>query len=333
MPDYKEIIYEKKRGGVLITLNRPEAMNAISRTLIKELHQALDDVEADPEIRAVIVTGAGRAFSAGMDQGKTASGRRRDLHWPYGIPTGQSAAEVIDSWRSESRNFMRLWEFPKPIIGAINGWAMGAGSWFALFTHITIASENPNFMRLGEFPKPIIGAINGWAMGAGSWFALFTHITIASENAVFAQPEVRHGSNTSFMWTLLGGFKNALRYGLTGDHIDAQEALRIGLVVKVVPADQLLDECFKIVERIAKVPPETVKINLQVATLGLDMMGLSDALTYDKQMSAPAHIMLREELRKPLDDARANKGIREYLQLRDGPFQPEPFGPRSKKKQ
>jgi enoyl-CoA hydratase/carnithine racemase len=291
MAEYKEIIYEKQRGGVLITLNRPEAMNAISRNLIKELHAALDEVEADPEIRAVVFTGAGRAFSAGMDQGKTASGRRRDLHWPYGIPTGQSAAEVIDSWRSESRNFMRLW----------------------------------------EFPKPIIGAINGWAMGAGSWFALFTHITIASENAVFAQPEVRHGSNTSFMWTLLGGFKNALRYGLTGDHIDAQEALRIGLVVKVVPADKLLDECFSIVERIAHIPPETVKINLQVATMGLQMMGLRDALTLDNQLSAPAHVMLREELRRPLDDARFNEGTKKYLMLRDGPFQPEPFGPRSKK--
>jgi enoyl-CoA hydratase len=291
MAEYKEIIYEKQRGGVLITLNRPEAMNAISRNLIKELHGALDEIEADPEIRAVVVTGAGRAFSAGMDQGKTASGRRRDLHWPYGIPTGQSAAEVIDSWRSESRNFMRLW----------------------------------------EFPKPIIGAINGWAMGAGSWFALFTHITIASENAVFAQPEVRHGSNTSFMWTLLGGFKNALRYGLTGDHIDAQEALRIGLVVKVVPADQLLDECFSIVERIAHIPPETVKINLQIATMGLHMMGLRDALTLDNQLSAPAHVMLREELRRPLDEARFTQGTKAYLQLRDGPFQPEPFGPRSKK--
>jgi len=293
MSDYKEIIYEKKRGGVLITLNRPEAMNAISRTLIQELHQALDEVEADPEIRAVVITGAGRAFSAGMDQGKTAGGRRRDLHWPYGIPTGQSAAEVIDSWRSESRNFMRLW----------------------------------------EFPKPIIGAINGWAMGAGSWFALFTHITIASENAVFAQTEVRHGSNTSFMWTHLAGFKNALRYGLTGDHIDAQEALRMGLVAKVVPADQLIDECFSIVERIAHVPPETVKINLHIATMGLQMMGLRDALLLANQLSAPAHVMLREEFRRPLDDARFNKVTKEYLMLRDGPFQPEPFGPRSKKRQ
>src|SRR4029077_18517649 len=166
MADYKEILYEKQRAGVLITLNRPEAMNAISRNLIKELHTALDEVEADPEIRAVVVTGAGRAFSAGMDQGKTASGRRRDLHWPYGVPTGQSAAEVIDSWRSESRNFM----------------------W------------------LCEFPNPIIRAINAWPLGDGSWFALFTHIAIASENAVFAQPEARQGSNTSLMWTLHGGF-------------------------------------------------------------------------------------------------------------------------------
>jgi enoyl-CoA hydratase len=291
MSDYKEILYEKKRGGVLITLNRPEAMNAISRNMIGELHHALDQVEEDRDIRAVVLTGAGRAFSAGMDQGNR-PGRRRDLHWPYGIPTGQSAAEVIDSWRVDSRNFRRLW----------------------------------------EFGKPIIGAINGWAMGAGSWLSLFTHITIAADNAVFAQPEVRHGSNTSFMWTLLGGFKNALRYGLTGDHIDAQEALRIGLVAQVVPAEKLIDEAFNLVERIARVPPETVKINLQIATMGMDMMGLRDALTLDNQLSAPAHVMLREELRKPLDDARANKGIREYLQMRDGPFQPEPFGPRSKKK-
>jgi len=141
-----------------------------------------------------------------------------------------------------------------------------------------------------EFGKPIIGAIKAgqWAQDRGSHSSLTS--LLASENAVFAQPEVRHGSNTSFMWTLLGGYKNALRYSLTGDHIDAQEALRIGLVVKVVPPDQLIDECFKIVERIAHVPPETVKINLQVATIGLDMMGLRDALTYDKQMSAPAHI-------------------------------------------
>lgn len=291
MAEYKEILYEKRRKGVLITLNRPEAMNAISRSLLKELHHALDEAEADPDIRAIVLTGAGRAFSAGMDQG-TSTGRRRDIQWPYGIPTGMSAADLINYWLVDDVKILHIWE-------------------------------------LG---KPVIGAINGWAMGAGAWLALFTHITIASDNAVFAQPEVRHGSNTSFMWTLLGGFKNALRYGLTGDHIDAQEALRIGLVNQVVPADQLLEECFSLVERIARVPPETVKINLHVATMGLQMMGLRDALLMDAQLSAPTHVMLREELRRPLDDARFKEGVKAYLKLRDGPFQPEPFGPRSRKK-
>jgi enoyl-CoA hydratase/carnithine racemase len=125
------------------------------------------------------------------------------------------------------------------------------------------------------------------------------------------------------MWTLLAGFKNALRYGLTGDHIDASEALRIGLVNKVVPPDQLLEECFSIVERIARVPPETVKINLAISSMGLQMMGLRDALSLDFELSVPAHMMLREEFRRPLDEARFNQGTKAYLQLRDGPFQPE----------
>jgi enoyl-CoA hydratase/carnithine racemase len=291
MAEYKEILYEKQRGGVLITMNRPEALNAITRPMLKELHHSLNEAEADPEIRAIVLTGAGRAFSSGFDQANT-SGRRRDMQWPYGMPTGMSAADLMNYW----------------------------------------SVDDAKLLHILELTKPVIGAIRGWAMGGGCWLALFTHITIAADDAVFAQPEVRHGSNTSFMWTLLAGFKNALRYSLVGDHIDANEALRIGLVNKVVPADQLLEECFSIVERIAHVPPETVKINLQIAIMGLQMMGLRDALRMDETLSVPAHMMLREEFRRPLDEARANQGTKAYLQLRDGPFQPEPFGPRSKKR-
>ena len=291
MSDYKEIIYEKKRNGVLITLNRPEAVNAITRPMLRELHNALDDAEADPEIRAIVLTGAGRGFSSGFDQATT-TGRRRDIQWPYGIQTGMSAADLMNYW----------------------------------------SADDVKLIRIFEMTKPVIGAVRGWAMGGGCWLALYTHITIAAEDAVFAQPEVRHGSNTSFMWTLLTGFKNALRYGLVGDHIDAQEALRIGLVNKVVPVDQLLEECFSLVERIARVPPETVKINLAISTLGLQMMGFRDALLLDSELSVAAHMMLNEEFRRPLDEARATQGTKAYLQLRDGPFQPEPFGPRAKKK-
>ncbi|HTN70255.1 MAG TPA: enoyl-CoA hydratase/isomerase family protein [Methylomirabilota bacterium] len=291
MPDYKEILYEKQRSGVLITLNRPEALNAITRPMLKELHQALDEAEADPEIRAIVLTGAGRAFSSGFDQRST-GGRRRDMQWPQGMPTDMSTADLLNYWRVDDAKLLHIF----------------------------------------ELTKPVIGAVRGWAMGGGCWLALFTHITIAAEDAVFAQPEVRHGSNSSFMWTLLAGFKNAIRYSLVGDHIDAPEALRIGLVNKVVPVDRLLEECFSIVERIAHVPPETVKINLAISTMGLHMMGFRDALLMDSELSVAAHMMLNEEFRRPLDEARATQGTKAYLQLRDGPFQPEPFGPRSKKK-
>jgi enoyl-CoA hydratase/carnithine racemase len=291
MSEYKEILYEKQRSGVLITLNRPEALNAITRPMLKELHNALDEAEADPEIRAIVLTGAGRAFSSGFDQRST-GGRRRDMQWPQGMPTDMSTADLLNYWRV----------------------------------------DDAKLLHILELTKPVIGAVRGWAMGGGCWLALFTHITIAADDAVFAQPEVRHGSNSSFMWTLLAGFKNAIRYSLVGDHIDAPEALRIGLVNKVVPADKLLEECFSIVERIAHVPPETVKINLAISTMGLNMMGFRDALLMDSELSVAAHMMLNEEFRRPLDEVRATEGTKAYLQRRDGPFQPEPFGPRSKKK-
>ena len=237
------------------------------------------------------MTGAGRAFSSGYD----IAGGRAQTVWPYGIPEGSSVAELLDGWRER---------------------------------------DKPNkFLHLWELTKPVIAAVNGWCMGGGSWYALFSHMTYASEAAVFSQPEVRMISNTSFIWVLNAGYKNALRYSLTGDHIDAQEALRIGIVNQVVPADQLIDHCFKIVERIALVSPETVKINLYVATMGLEMMGLRNALVLNGELSAMAHSSRREDVLKPLDEARASGGMRSFLQLRDGPFQPEPFGPRSRPRQ
>ena len=232
MGNYENILYDKQRKGVLITLNRPEALNALSRDLEDELHVALDEAEADPEIRYIVLTGAGRAFSAGYD----IAGSRAPTVWPYGLPEGSNIAEMLDGWR----------ERDKPT----------------------------RFLHLWELTKPVIAAVNGWCMGGGSWYALFSHMTYASETAVFSQPEVRMISNTSFIWTLNAGYKNALRYSLTGDHIDAEEALRIGIINQIIPQDDLVEECIKIGERIALVSPETVKINLYVATMGLEMMGL-----------------------------------------------------------
>jgi enoyl-CoA hydratase/carnithine racemase len=295
MGTYENVLYEKKRKGVVITLNRPEQMNALNQGLRADLHAALDEAEKDPEVRYIILTGAGRAFSAGADMSAGAGGGNAETVWPYGLQEGQSVAAFLDQWRTQDRTGIR------------------------------------RLMHIWELTKPVISAINGWALGWGSWYALVPHITVASENAVFGQPEVRHISNTNFIWTLLAGYKNALRYGLTGDHIDAQEALRIGLVNKVVPHDQLLEECLQIGERIALVSPETVKINLYVATMGLYMMGLHNAWNLNAELSALAHTSQREEYKRRLEDAGKRGGMRSYLQERDAPFQPEPFGPRSKR--
>lgn len=292
MSDYETLLYQKQRHGVLITLNRPEAMNALSEELLSELDRALAEAEADAEIRAVVLTGAGEAFSVGEDIG----GDEPETAWPYGIPAGTSLNSVYNKYRDADR---------KEILGRqLYRW---------------------------QYPKPIIAAVSGWCFGAGSSLALSCHLTIAADDAVFGQPQVRHAANTDFIWVALAGFKNALRYSLTGDHVDAQEALRIGLVNQVVPRDQLLETCFKFVERVAHVPPETIKINLHISTLGMEMMGLRKAWTLNSELSAMARLSKREEFNKKLEEAKERGGLKAFLQERDAPFQPEPFGPRARK--
>ncbi len=292
MSNYKNILYQKQRKGVLITLDRPNALNAMNEELMNELDQGLSEAETDAEIRAVVITGADGAFSVGED----ISGDDPETAWPYGIPVGTSLNATYNKLRDADR---------KDILGRqLYRW---------------------------QYPKPIIGAVSGWCLGAGSWLALTCHITIAADDAVFGQPQVRHGANTDFIWVALAGFKNALRYSLTGDHVDAKEALRIGLVNQVVAKDQLLETCFQFVERVAHVPPETVKINLHISTLGMEMMGLRKAWTLNAELAAMARLTKREEFNKRLEDAKKKGGLAAFLQERDAPFQPEPFGPHAKK--
>ena len=292
MSQYKTLLYEKQRKGLLITLNRPNALNAMNQDMMNELDAAFAEAEGDGEIRAVVITGAGGTFSAGED----IAGNDPDTAWPYGIPTGTSLNATYNKFRDADR---------KNILDRqLYRW---------------------------QYPKPIIGAVSGWCLGAASWLALTCHITIAADDAVFGQPQVRHGANTDFIWVALAGFKNALRYSLTGDHVDAQEALRIGLVNQVVSKDQLLETCFQFVDRIARISPETVKINLQISTMGLEMMGLRKAWTLNSELAAMARLTKREEFNKRLEDAKRKGGLAAFLQERDGPFQPEPFGPKAKK--
>jgi enoyl-CoA hydratase/carnithine racemase len=287
--NYQNILSTKDGPVVTLTFNRPDALNAITPAVEQELHVALDEADADPEVRAIILTGAGRAFSAGYDMAPTSEEPQNVLD-----PTGMATSDYLKWWwDNDTKTVQKL-------------------------------------MHIWQIGKPVIAAVNGWAMGGGFWYAIACDITIASEQAVFAQPEVRHISNTTFLFAALAGWKAAHRYALTGDHIDAQEALRLGIVNEVVPADELLPTVRALAERIAKVPEPSVRLNKAITCFGLQASGLSNGMLLNGALSALAHTS-HLPMRDDLLAAMRQGGMRAFLDKRDSPFRPEPFGPKSKK--
>jgi enoyl-CoA hydratase/carnithine racemase len=283
---YETILYEKAAPVATITLNRPEALNAISQQMTAELHRALDQADADREVRAIILTGAGRGFSAGYDIARRPDGRA-----------------PLDGTGVDHAEFMRDW------------WTRDAAS-------------AQRLIHLWHLTTPVIAAVHGWVMGGGFWYSLACDITLAADDAVFAQPEVRHISNTTFLFAALAGWKAAHRYGLTGDHFDAAEALRLGLVNEVVPAAELMTKARALAERIARVPEPSVRLNKAVTCHGLLAMGLGAGMLANIPLSALAHASFNTD-RADLLAAMQQGGLRAFLDARDGKFSPEPFGPKS----
>ena len=282
MGDYEFILYETDDDKIAtITLNRPNQMNAISPDLERELHEALDEAAADESVRTIILTGAGRAFSAGYDLGRDRV-----------PPKTQSAA--LAQWMS------------------------------------TDMAHTDNVMHIMELDKPVIAAVNGWALGGGFWYTLACDITIASEQATFGQPEVRMVSNSSFLFPALVGWKVAARYALTGDHFGPEEAVRIGAINEVVPHDELMPRAREMAKRLAMVPSDSVRLNKKLTTFGLQAMGLRNAIQTGGLVSILAHSSTDAEEVADMYEVQRNEGLGAFLKMRDGKFIPEPGGPRSR---
>jgi enoyl-CoA hydratase len=290
----RELIYSVKDRIATITLNRPERMNALSPSLEAALHRAFDDADADRAVKVIVLTGSGNAFCAGMDMGNSSGNASGKTKKRNADPTGKTIAEYIEFWHRNDGGRVAKW------------------------THM---------WRLG---KPIIAAVNGWAMGGGFWYQLAADVTIASDKAVFAQPEVRHISNSSFLFAALCGWKAANRWALTGDHFDAQEALRIGMVNEVVPHDRLMDAVYALARRMALVPEPSLRLNKAITMLGIQAAGVHAGLLVEGALGALAHAS-HDEFREQLFEIQRTQGMKAYLDKRDGPFQPEPMGPRSTK--
>jgi enoyl-CoA hydratase len=218
---FTSLLYDVHDGMARVTINRPDKLNALSATVIGELADAVGHIEADAGVRGVILTGAGpKAFAAGAD-----------------------IVELADQGPMEAKE------------RSLAGQRMMR-----------------RFERCG---KPVIAAVNGFALGGGCELAMACHLRVASESAKFGQPEVRLGLGPGYGGTVrlprLVGKGRALELLLTGATIDAQEAHRIGLVNRVVPADQLLPQSEQLLKAILEQAPIAVRLVLEAVETGLDL--------------------------------------------------------------
>jgi 2-(1,2-epoxy-1,2-dihydrophenyl)acetyl-CoA isomerase len=237
------VLYAKRGSIVTLTLNRPETLNAMNEPMMAEFERLLLAIEADTEVRAVVLTGMGRAFSSGGDQ-------KRERH-----TEGQEKffAEDLGGTLVERLNrcVLRLQHLPKPVLGAINGVAVGAGCNLALATDLRMAADTARF---GE---------------------VFTRVGLVPD-----------GGGTYFLPRVVGTAK-AMELILLAEIIDAQEALRLGLVNWVVPADQLQAEALKLAERLAQGPTLAYGLAKTGLYQGLGM-SLEDVLNMEARNQAVA---------------------------------------------
>ena len=213
------VLYEKKENIAIITLNRPERLNAITRDLLAGLIEQLEAARRDQAVAVVILTGAGRAFCAGEDLKETAAGKTL-AQW----------VEETDGLQDVQRVILSL---GKPLIAAVPGYALGGGCEFAMSCDIRIAAEEANF----GFPETEVG------------------LTITT-------------AGTKLLSQIVGLGK-AKELVFTGDFIDAREALRIGLVNRVVVAESLMDEAMAMARKIGEKSPLALKLSRIAIDQGL----------------------------------------------------------------
>jgi 2-(1,2-epoxy-1,2-dihydrophenyl)acetyl-CoA isomerase len=211
---YECLLYEMKDGIATLTLNRPERLNALGGTLRQDLFDAVTRAGADPEVRVMVLTGAGKGFCSGGD------------------------VKAMGEAKADQRE--------RPLIEKI------------------APGRDRTLLAMREAPQPIIAAVNGAAAGAGMNLALGCDIRIASTAAKFTQAFVKRGlhpdwGGTYFLPRVVGMAK-ACEMIFTGEVIDAAEALRLGIVSRVVAPEELLPAAYDIARRIAAGPPVAIRL-------------------------------------------------------------------------
>jgi len=228
---YQNILVRTEGPIGIVTLNRPQALNALNTALMDELTQAIDSFEADAAIRCVILTGSEKAFAAGADIGE------------------MKAKTFAQAYKEDF--ITKNWE------------------------------------RVARARKPVIAAVAGFALGGGCELAMMCDFIIAADNAKFGQPEINlgigPGAGGTQRLTRAVGKAKAMEMCLTGRMIDANEAERAGLVARVVPLAELMNEAMKAAQKIASASvPSVLMIKESIARA--DETSLSEGLRFERRL-------------------------------------------------
>ena len=239
MPDLATVRYAVEGHVCTLTMDRPEVANAQNTELIDDLDAAFDAACADDEVRVVVLTGAGRHFSSGHD---------------LKALVGDVEA---DEWRL-------LRETPE-----------------GKFEHEKVMYFD-RCLRIRDFPKPTIAAVNGSCVAAGLMLACMCDLIVAADDAMFSNPVLRMtGAAVEILvepWEMPA--RKAKEFLLAAEKFTADEAERLGMVNRVVPADRLLAEAHELAEQVARVPPATAQVVKRSINKTLDLMGQRDAWDY-----------------------------------------------------
>lgn len=286
--------YEERGPIAILTLNRPERLNTLTEAVVQGVADGIDAATASREVRAVVLRGEGRVFTAGYD---LVAGGEGGWGSPYDAPGPE----------------------PRP------------GAWDPVRDYQFMNRNVERFMKIWHCPKPVVGEIHGFAVGGATDLVLCCDQLFMAEDAyVGYAPSRIFGTPTTMLWVYRLGLEHAKQFLLTGEAIDAATALRIGLVSRVFPADRLSAEAEAWAERCRHIPANQLALNKLLINQAFENMGLRTTQLLGTFFDGVTR-HTEEALRWA--ESFGEKGFRQVIRERDAPFgdygeRPAPRGQR-----
>ncbi|RJP18672.1 MAG: enoyl-CoA hydratase [Candidatus Abyssobacteria bacterium SURF_5] len=281
---------ETAEGVRSIVFCRAREYNTITFQFRDELSRAIDEADADPEVRVILLRAEGPAFCAGYG-----------LDWSTASQAEEAATGAVVSSTAK-----RVWN--------------------SVADYQVMSTFVDTYMKLWYAKKPTIAAVQGWCIGGGTDMVLCADIIIAADNAIFGYPPARvWGTPTTAMWVYRMGLEQTKRYLLTGDEIPAKKAAEIGLILEVAPAEELQEHAFALARRMARLPLNQLIMLKLLANQTVENMGLASSRMLGTLFDGIArHTQEGLDFVKRAQEA----GFRQAVRERDNPF--EDYGSRKK---